>query len=53
MVDRTRELEQSLGNGLKTVEKNELDTHIIQRRSIRINKNLKNLFWSENMSQII
>ena len=41
MVERSRELEQSLGNGLKTVEKNELDTHIIQRRSIRINKNLK------------
>ena len=41
MVERSRELEQSLGNGLKTVEKNELDTHIIQRRSVRINKDLK------------
>ena len=41
MVERSRELEQSLGNGLKTVEKNELDTHIIQRRSVRTNKDLK------------
>tara|TARA_X000000368_G_scaffold241451_1_gene190675 strand:+ start:2313 stop:3386 length:1074 start_codon:yes stop_codon:yes gene_type:complete len=34
MVDRTRELEQSLGNGVKIVEQNEVETVIVQRRSI-------------------
>ena len=34
MVDRTRELELSLGDGVKKVEKNELETVIVQRRSI-------------------
>ena len=36
MVDRTCELEMSLGNGIKIVEENELDTVIIQRRSVRL-----------------
>ena len=35
MVDRTRELELSLGNGIKKVEANEVETVILQRRSIR------------------
>ncbi len=35
MVDRTRELELSLGNGVKRVEENELETAVLQRRSIR------------------
>ena len=40
MVDRTRLLEISLGSPIKTVEENENETIILQRRSIRINKNL-------------
>jgi len=36
MVDRTRELENALGNGIKKVEENELQTVILQRRSIRL-----------------
>jgi N-acetylneuraminate synthase len=34
MVDRTRDLEASLGNGLKQVEENEMETVALQRRSI-------------------
>ena len=41
MVDRTRELELSLGEGVKKVENNELDTVIVQRRSLRANTQLK------------
>ena len=36
MVDRTRELEHALGNGIKKVEDNESQTVILQRRSIRL-----------------
>lgn len=35
MVDRTRELENALGSGIKKVEDNELETVVLQRRSIR------------------
>jgi len=35
MVDRTRELENALGTGIKKVEDNELETVILQRRSLR------------------
>ena len=35
MVDRTRELEYALGNGIKRVEENEAETVVLQRRSIR------------------
>ncbi len=35
MVDRTRELENALGNGVKRIEQNELETAILQRRAIR------------------
>ena len=38
MVDRTRELETALGNGVKRVEDNEKETVIVQRRSIRLKK---------------
>lgn len=41
MVDSSRNLEKSLGNGIKNVEKNELQTVILQRRSVRAIKNLK------------
>ena len=40
MVDRTRELELSLGSNLKKVEDNEKETVILQRRSIRAKFNL-------------
>jgi len=40
MVDRTRELENALGNGIKKVEENEAQTVILQRRAIRLSSNL-------------
>lgn len=40
MVERTRELELSLGGGIKKIEDNECETVILQRRSIRLNKDL-------------
>ena len=40
MVVSSRNLEKSLGNGVKKVEKNELETVILQRRAIRTTKNL-------------
>ena len=41
MVNRTRELEHALGDGIKKVEDNEKETVILQRRSIRFADNLK------------
>ena len=41
MVKTTRELERALGVGLKKIEKNEEDTVVIQRRSIRAAKSLR------------
>ena len=38
MIDRSKELELSLGDGLKKIEDNELETVILQRRSLRVNK---------------
>ncbi len=35
MVERTRELENALGNGIKKVEDNEKETIVLQRRSLR------------------
>jgi sialic acid synthase SpsE len=35
MVDRTRELELSLGTGIKRVEANEQETVVLQRRAVR------------------
>jgi sialic acid synthase SpsE len=40
MVERTRELEAALGTGLKKVEANELQTVVLQRRSLRLVQNL-------------
>lgn len=40
MVDRTRELENALGVGIKQVEGNESETVILQRRAIRMGVNL-------------
>ncbi len=41
MVDRSRELESSLGDGNKKVERNELETVVLQRRAIRAKAKLK------------
>jgi N-acetylneuraminate synthase len=41
MVDRSRELESALGNGIKKVEDNEKETVILQRRSLRTTRELK------------
>jgi len=41
MVDRSRELEMALGTDLKKIEKNELETVIVQRRSLHANKFIK------------
>ena len=40
MVDRTRELENALGVGIKQVEENEKETVVLQRRAIRMGINL-------------
>jgi N-acetylneuraminate synthase len=40
MVERTRELENALGVGIKQVEGNESETVILQRRAIRMAKDL-------------
>ena len=41
MVKCSRELEKSLGNGLKKIEFNEIHSSIVQRRGVWINKDLK------------
>lgn len=41
MVDETRRLEKSLGDGIKKVEKNEKKSKIVQRRSIKAKTDLK------------
>jgi len=40
MIYRTRELENSLGAGVKKVEDNELETAVLQRRAIRLTEDL-------------
>ena len=41
MVDRTRELELSLGTGVKQVEANEAETVVLQRRAVRALRDLR------------
>jgi len=41
MVERTRELENAIGDGVKRIEENENETVILQRRSIRLNCDLE------------
>jgi sialic acid synthase SpsE len=41
MVDRSRELESALGDGVKRIELNEKDSAIVQRRSIRLAQDLR------------
>ncbi len=40
MVDRTRELENALGCGVKQIEENEKDTAVVQRRAVRLVRDL-------------
>ena len=40
MVTRTRELENALGSGIKQIEDNEKETVVLQRRSIRLVRDL-------------
>lgn len=40
MVDRTRELENALGCGIKQIEENEQDTAVVQRRSVCLIRDL-------------
>lgn len=40
MVDRTRELEAALGCGVKKIEDNEMQTAILQRRAIRLARDM-------------
>ncbi|HUR87796.1 MAG TPA: N-acetylneuraminate synthase family protein [Ramlibacter sp.] len=41
MVERTRELENALGNGIKRVEPNEMETVVLQRRSLRLARDVE------------
>jgi N-acetylneuraminate synthase len=41
MVDRTRELENALGTGVKDVEGNEVETVVLQRRAIRLKRSVE------------
>jgi sialic acid synthase SpsE len=41
MIKESRRLEKALGNGVKKIEKNELESYFVQRRSVYSLKNLK------------
>ena len=41
MIERSKELELSLGDGKKKIEENEIETVVLQRRSVRVNKEIK------------
>ena len=41
LIERSRELELSLGCGIKRVEENEQDTVVVQRRCLRLTRELK------------
>jgi N-acetylneuraminate synthase len=40
MVDRTRELELALGDGVKRIEANEVDSSVVQRRCMRLTRDM-------------
>ena len=40
MVDRSRELERALGDGVKRIEGNETETVVLQQRAIRVSQDL-------------
>jgi len=52
MVDRTRELENALGTGVKQVEENERETVVLQRRAICARSNLaaNTLLFQEHLT---
>lgn len=54
MVERTRVLENALGDGRKIVEKNESTTVVLQRRSIRVDKNLTkgHILTGEDLTEV-
>ncbi len=41
MIDSSRNLEDAMGDGIKKVEKNEINTVVLQRRATRVIKDLK------------
>jgi N-acetylneuraminate synthase len=41
MINRSRELEMALGDSIKKIEANEIDSSIVQRRSIRLKRDMK------------
>ena len=41
MIERSRELELSLGTGVKRVERNEMDTVVVQQRCLRLTRHMK------------
>lgn len=41
MVEKSRELETALGDGEKKIETNEKESYIVQRRCLRVNRNLQ------------
>ena len=54
MVDATRELELSLGDGIKRVEKNEMESVIVQRRALRATRDLpKDIFLTSDMLEAL
>jgi N-acetylneuraminate synthase len=54
MVDRTRELELALGDGIKRVEENEAETVVLQRRSLRVRESFEagHILKSEDLEQL-
>ena len=54
MVARSRELESALGDGIKKIEDNELETVVLQRRAIRAKRDLsRGEFISENSVEFL
>lgn len=41
MIERSKELEAALGDGIKKVEENEKETVIVQRRCLRVNRKIE------------
>lgn len=41
MVDRSRELESALGDGVKRIEQNEMNTVVVQQRSLRLVRDMR------------
>ena len=54
MVNRTRELEYALGDGIKRIEDNEKDTAVLQRRCLRLisDKNIGDIIKREDFESL-